>query len=737
METKTSAPKKSAPQHLLDRNVFRYGLALGSVALAVGVGLLAQHCGIGHQFAMLLFAIAVAGWNGGLGPAVVAAVFSSLAYDYFFTPPTYQLGWTKYDLIDLALYISFAFLITWFREVRWRTEGKLRASEQKYRELIDASPDAIFVWDKDGNCVLSNASAAKLRGCAENELTGLLIADTYLVYERDRIRERFDTGKSEGVVRFERQFLRQDNQVVPVEVSLSTAGEGNYQAVVRDITDRKRAERELRKQAELLSLAHDAIIVRDPENRITFWNPGAEETYGWTAAEAFGKVTHELLQTRFPEPLDQINTMLLRTGRWEGELIHTKPDGTQVVVASRWSLRRGEHGTPAAILEINRDITDRKRAERKLRKQADLLSLAHDAIIVRDPENRITLWNPGAEETYGWTAAEAFGKVTHELLQTRFPVSRAAVDVALQEQREWEGELTHITRAGKAIIVASRQSMRRDEQGLPAAILEINRDITDRKRAEDEIRNLNEELEQRVIERTGELQSVNKELEAFAYSVSHDLRAPVRHIAGFSELLQKHAEAVLDQTSRHHINMILDSANRMGTLMDDLLAFSRIGRTETQNTTVDLSQIVKGVIREFAPDIQEREVVWRIGDLPKCYGDPAMLRLAFTNLVSNALKFTQTRDQAEIEIGSLNHKPDEMVIFVKDNGVGFDMRYKDKLFGVFQRLHPQEAFDGTGIGLATVQRIVHRHGGKVWPESSVGNGATFYVALPKPRKLDA
>ena len=183
--------------------------------------------------------------------------------------------------------------------------------------------------------------------------------------------------------------------------------------------------------------------------------------------------------------------------------------------------------------------------------------------------------------------------------------------------------------------------------------------------------------------------------------------------------------------------MILDAASRMGTLIDDLLAFSRIGRAETQNTTVDLSQIVKGVIGEFAPDTQGRKIVWRVGDLPRCYGDPAMLRLVFTNLVSNALKFTRTRDQAEIEIDSLNHSPAEVVVFVKDNGVGFDTRYKDKLFGVFQRLHSQEAFEGTGIGLATVQRIIHAHGGKVWLDSSVDHGATFYVALPKLGKANA
>jgi signal transduction histidine kinase len=263
-----------------------------------------------------------------------------------------------------------------------------------------------------------------------------------------------------------------------------------------------------------------------------------------------------------------------------------------------------------------------------------------------------------------------------------------------------------------------------------------------RRRVERDLRQSRDDLEKEVIQRralneelakrSGELQATNKELEAFAYSVSHDLRAPVRHIAGFTELLQKHSEAVLDDKSRRHISMILDSAKRMGTLVDDLLAFSRIGRAETQKTTIHLDQLIKGVVDEIAPETQGRNIVWRIGSLPICYGDPSMLRLVFANLVSNAVKFTRTREDTEIQIDSLNHTPDEIVVFVKDNGVGFDMKYNDKLFGVFQRLHSQEAFEGTGIGLATVQRIVHRHGGRVWGEGSIDHGATFCVALPKP-----
>jgi light-regulated signal transduction histidine kinase (bacteriophytochrome) len=183
--------------------------------------------------------------------------------------------------------------------------------------------------------------------------------------------------------------------------------------------------------------------------------------------------------------------------------------------------------------------------------------------------------------------------------------------------------------------------------------------------------------------------------------------------------------------------MVIDSAKRMGSLVDDLLAFSRIGRAETQRTTIHLESLIKGVVGDIVPDTQSRNIAWQIGGLPICYGDPTMFRLVFANLVSNAVKFTRTREPARIEIGSLNHSPDEVVVFVKDNGVGFDMKYKDKLFGVFQRLHSQESFEGTGIGLATVQRIVHRHGGRVWAEGSVNNVATFYLALPKPGKVNA
>jgi len=249
-----------------------------------------------------------------------------------------------------------------------------------------------------------------------------------------------------------------------------------------------------------------------------------------------------------------------------------------------------------------------------------------------------------------------------------------------------------------------------------------------RRRIEQQLAKTNAELQKRTIE----LEASNKELEAFAYSTSHDLRAPLRHVAGYAELLQKHAAAVLDEKSRRYVAMLLESAKRMGTLIDDLLAFSRIGRTETHNTLVSLEQVVREVLSEVERETDGRDIAWKVGALPSLHGDRAMLRIALHNLIANAVKFTRTRPQAEIEIGSTNGKPDEVVVFVKDNGVGFDMKYVGKLFGVFQRLHRPESFEGTGIGLATVQRIVARHGGRVWAEGSIDGGATFYIAAPKP-----
>ena len=249
--------------------------------------------------------------------------------------------------------------------------------------------------------------------------------------------------------------------------------------------------------------------------------------------------------------------------------------------------------------------------------------------------------------------------------------------------------------------------------------------------AHEEILALNRNLESRVQQRTVELQAANRELESFSHSVSHDLRAPLRHIAGYSELLKESAGSSLEGESLHYLDAIIKSAGRMGNLIDDLLGFARIARTEVQRTTVSLDEILQETLKDLRAESEGRKIAWKIDPLPRVEGDPSMLRLVFTNLISNALKFTRTRPEAQIVIGGRNEENGEVEVFIRDNGVGFDSQYMDKLFNVFQRLHSSTEFEGTGIGLANVRRIVERHGGRVWAEGSVDGGATFYFSLPR------
>jgi PAS domain S-box-containing protein len=506
--------------------------------------------------------------------------------------------------------------------------------------------------------------------------------------------------------------------------------------------DLRMSESRFREQAELLHLTHDAIIVRNLRDEITYWNHGAEELYGWRAEEILGKMPQDLLQTVYPEAAGDIEAETRERGSWEGELTHRRRDGSVVTVSSRWVLRRDMQGNPTGILESNRDISAKREAEESRRQSEErnhlneirfrlLIAAVKDyAIISLDPDGLVTSWNSGAERLKGYAAEEMMGQHVSRLYREQ-DIVRGKLDNELRQAAaagHVEEEGWRVRKDGSQFWAEVVTSALRDSNGELMGFVKIDRDITARRAAAKEIQALNRELTQRVQE----LGSVNRELESFSYSVSHDLRAPLRHVDGFARILKEEHCSKMAPETMVYVDRILTAATRMGQLIDDLLNLAKIGRLELRRERAQIAGLVKQAIAELPVETQGRSIEWWVEPLPELNCDARLLKLIFTNLLSNAVKFTRKQANTVIEVGS-RVRDGQPIIFVRDNGVGFDMQYADKLFGVFQRLHRQEDFEGTGVGLATVQRIVRRHGGEIWAESQLNAGTTFFFTLgPRP-----
>ena len=681
-----------------------------------------------------------------LGEEIAIETFENGATDYVL----------KNNLTKLAPAVKRALRCSAERMQLRQQEQRLRESEERFRMLVEGVKDyAIFMLDRRGLVTSWNSGAAWIFGYRDEEVFGQNFSMFYTSddVKRHRPDQALKTAENEG--RFEEQGLRvaKNGKKFWADVLITALRDpaGKLRAfahVTRDVTERNRAEEALRKSEALktaiLDTALDAIISIDHEGKIQEWNRAAEMIFGYKREAALGQAADELI---IPPALREIYhdglSHYLMTGAASLvgrpiELTLRRADGTEF--RAELAVSRIPTEAPPRCTALIRDITARKQAEASLRQSEERFRLLIEnvkdyAIYLLDPQGNVMTWNAGAENIEGYRADEILGKP----LATFFPPEE-------QARGEPQESLKRAEREGRAVNEGCRLrkdgsrfwsqgiiTALRDETGKLYGFAKVAHDITEQKKAEQEIRRLNTDLERRVRERTAQLEAANQELEAFSYSVSHDLRAPLRHIVGYIEILQAEAAQRTDDITKQYLQIVADSAVQLGDLIDALLAFSRMGRAEMRQEAVRLHTLVEEAQRELRGELKDRKVNWVIGELPEVRGDPVMLRLVFINLLSNALKYSRPRDPAQIEIGATDEE-NETVIFVRDNGVGFDMKYANKLFGVFQRLHPPTDFEGTGIGLANVRRIIHRHGGRTWAEGKVDRGATFFFSIPKQPK---
>jgi PAS domain S-box-containing protein len=600
--------------------------------------------------------------------------------------------------------------------------------------------------------------------------------------------ERLESGIFE-MFRAERDLLAQRHRAVAASVrwivAIATIGSGLTLALLlsavvlihRDFVGRRQAEVQLGIERDLLRAlmenVPDIIYFKDAAGRFTRINPAKAKKLGLQSTdEALGKSQRDFLKPHQSSKIEAQEAEVLNSGR--PLLASIEPvefaDGKIRWLSVTIVPLKDSTGAVTGLVSISRDISQLKRAEDLLEKAKEeleqrvaertaMLSQSNDILkreieernraeaALRESEEKYRLlfesnphpmWvfdletlkflavNRSAIQKYGYSEEE-FLSMT--ILEIRPKEDWEAVRESIKAAGDSEANPTewrHSTKDGTVIEVeiVSRPVVFNGRR----ARLVLAHDVSARNRAEAEVRRLNQTLEQQVEKRTAQLQASNKELEAFSYSVSHDLRAPLRQIAGFSKLLLEECSGRLDEKAQHYFQRVIEATDRMSTLIDHLLRLSRVTRQELVTRPADLNAVLRAALEDVGDGAENRNIQWDLGNLPVVACDPDLIRQVFTNLLSNALKFTRVRERAVIQVGQ-EAEQGQIVIFVKDNGVGFDMKYAGRLFAVFQRLHSVEDFEGTGVGLATVDRIIRKHGGEVWADSQPGKGATFYFKL--------
>ena len=609
-------------------------------------------------------------------------------------------------------------------------------AEDKFSKAFQTSPDSININRlKDGLYLDINEGFTNITGYTKEDVVGKTSLEINIWSNPEDRSRLVETLRTNGqVTNFEAHFRMKDGRT---RVGLMSAriieidGQACILSITRDITNRRQANIELSESEERFRLLAETApigIILHKDEEIFYANPAATQILGASdSRELIGrKIVDHIHPDYRPTVQDRVRTM--QEVNRAAPLIEEKYlrlDGStvDVEVTAVPFIAQGERMYQVII----HDISERKWTEAALQEKTDELdrffNVALDLLCIADTDGYFRRLNPQWEVALGYSLQELEGRRFLDLVH---PDDLASTLTAI-------GELSN----QNVVIDFTNRYRRKDGsyrwiewRSYPVGnlIYAAARDITERRQVEEKIRKLNDELELRVQERTAQLETANKELESFSYSVSHDLRAPLRAIDGYSRILVEDHASELSNEAVNLLENVSDNTQKMGKLIDDLLAFSRISNYSVDMQVVSMDNLVNQILTDLQFDLQNRNVEIELEHLPDCRGDSALLKQVWINLLSNAIKFTRDEEMARIQIGS-EEMGGEQVYFVKDNGVGFDMRYADQIFGVFQRLQHNDRFEGTGVGLAIVQRIIHRHGGRIWVEAEPEVGASFYFTI--------